>query len=77
MQAQTGVNNESLLLLKSEKAKLFEVAEKYEISSLLYAQEEISNAEKQVQFNAVFPQCIEVCMANIRENNKKAKVKEI
>lgn len=77
MQAQTGVNNEGLLLLKSEKERLFEVAEKYEISSLLYAQEEISNAEKQVQFNAVFPQCIEVCMANIRANNKKAKGKEI
>lgn len=77
MQKQTGINNESLLLLKSEKEQLLEVAEKYELSTLLYAQEEISNAEKQVQFNAVFPQCIGLCMANIRKNNKQAKQKEI
>ncbi|MBQ7831311.1 MAG: hypothetical protein IJ393_04475 [Clostridia bacterium] len=77
MQAQTGINNENLLLLKSEKERLFEVAEKYTLSTLLYAQEEISSAEKQVQFNAVFPQCIELCMANIRENNNNTKQKEL
>ena len=45
-------------------------AEKYTVSALLYAQEALSNAELQVQFNAVFPQCIEVCIANIRQKNK-------
>ena len=58
------------ILLKSEKEKIEKVAEKFTISALLYAQEALSNAELQVQFNAVFPQCIEVCIANIRKNNK-------
>ena len=58
------------LLLKSEKEKIEKVAEKYTLSALLYAQEALSEAELQVQFNAVFPQCIEVCMANIRQKNK-------
>ena len=58
------------LLLKSEREKMEKVAEKYNVSALLYAQEALSNAELQVQFNAVFPQCIEVCIANIRQKNK-------
>ena len=58
------------VLLKSEKEKMEKVAEKYTISALLYAQEALSSAELQVQFNAVFPQCIEVCIANIRKHNK-------
>ena len=58
------------LLLRSEKEKMEKVAERYTVSALLYAQEALSNAELQVQFNAVFPQCIEVCIANIRQKNK-------
>ena len=58
------------VLLRSEKANIEKVAEKYTVSALLYAQEALSNAELQVQFNAVFPQCIEVCIANIRQKNK-------
>ena len=58
------------ILLKSEKEKIEKIAEKYTTSALLYAQEALSDAELQVQFNAVFPQCIEVCIANIRKNNK-------
>lgn len=58
------------LLLQSERSRIEEVAEKYTLSALLYAQEGLSKAELQVQFNAVFPQCIEICMANIREKNK-------
>ena len=77
MQEQTGINNENLLLLKSEKEKLLEVAKKYTLSTLLYAQEAISDAEKQVQFNAVFPQCIELCMANVRAYNQNEKQKEL
>ena len=44
--------------------------EKYTVNGLLYAQTAITEAEKQVRFNAVFPQCIELCIINIRENNK-------
>ena len=58
------------ILLRSEKDKIEQTAEKYKISTLLYAQEEIAKAELQVQFNAVFPQCIGLCIANIREKNK-------
>lgn len=58
------------VLLRSEKSRIEEVAKTYKISALLYAQEEISKAELQVQFNAVFPQCIQLCIANIREQNK-------
>lgn len=58
------------LLLQSERSRIEEVAEKYTLSALLYAQEGLSKAELQVQFNAVFPQCIELCIANIRNKNK-------
>lgn len=58
------------VLLRSEKEKIEKIAGKYTISALLYAQEALSDAELQVQFNAVFPQCIEVCIANIRKNNQ-------
>jgi hypothetical protein len=56
------------LLLRSERSRVEEVAEQYALSALLHAQEELSKAELQVQFNAVFPQCIEICIANIRKN---------
>jgi len=46
------------------------LAEKYTLSALFFAQEAISEAEKQVRFNAVFPQCIELCIANIQAKNK-------
>lgn len=55
------------LLLKSETENIKKTAEKYSLHALLYAQEAISKAELEVQFNAVFPQCIEVCIANIKE----------
>ena len=59
------------VLLRSEKDRIEKVATKYTLSALLYAQEALSQAEKQVQFNAVFVQCIGLCIANIREKNKK------
>ncbi len=58
------------LLLRSEKAKIVETAKKYSLSALLYAQEAISKAELETQFNAVFPQCLEICLAKIRKKNK-------
>lgn len=64
-----GNNAEKYLLLQSEKETLAAVAKEYDVPALLYAQEGISEAEKQVTFNAVFPQCIEILMAKIREKN--------
>ena len=63
---KTDKERQKFLLLRSEKSRIQEVAEKYTVSALLYAQEEISKAELQVQFNAVFSQCIQLCIANIR-----------
>ena len=59
------------ILLKSERVRLQKLADVYTISALLYAQEAISEAEKQVQFNAVFSQCIGICISNIKEKNKE------
>ncbi len=69
--------NKAELLLKSEKEKLKKIAEKYETETLLFAQEEITKAEQQVFFNAVFPQCLEILAASFLrrdEENKKRKV---
>ena len=56
---------------KKEKENLLLVAKRYGKSALLYAQTAISNAEKQVTFNAVFSQCIELCIADIRLHIRK------
>ena len=64
-----GKNAEKYLLLRAEKTQLTEVAAAYNIPALLYAQEALSEAEKQVTFNAVFPQCIELLIAKIRKKN--------
>lgn len=53
------------LLLPMQKEQTAKVAEKYSLGCLLYAQECLSEAEKQVKFNAIFSQCIELCMAKI------------
>ncbi len=58
------------LVLRLEKDRLQQTADLFSVSALLYAQEALSLAEKQVRFNAVFPQCVEVCLANIHANNK-------
>ncbi|MBR2375646.1 MAG: hypothetical protein IKA88_05105 [Clostridia bacterium] len=58
------------LLLQSEKANVLAVSKQYSASALLFAQEALSEAEKQVTFNAVFPQCIELCMAKLRAKAK-------
>lgn len=68
------------LLLKTnpkEKKQLFlqgdsriqEIANQYTLHALLYAQEAFTQAEKQITFNTVFPQCIELCISNIRMKN--------
>lgn len=65
-----GAKAEKHLLLKSEKERVFLLVNAYTPPALLYAQTAISEAERQVTFNAVFPQCIEICIAKIREKNK-------
>lgn len=64
---KTGEKNlAGAILLKSETERIKKVAAAYSLDALLYAQSAISKAELEVQFNAVFPQCIEICMATIR-----------
>lgn len=70
MQKKTGRNPDRHLLLFSEKQRLEEIAATYTPAALLYAQEAFGEAEKQIKFNAVFPQCIELCIANILEKNQ-------
>ena len=65
-----GAKAEKHLLLKSEKERVFLLVNAYTPPALLYAQTAISEAERQGTFNAVFPQCIEICIAKIREKNK-------
>ncbi len=62
-------NPRAPLLLRAEKQALQTVANAYTAHALLFAQEAISAAEKQVKFNAIFSQCIQVCIANIKEKN--------
>ena len=57
------------LLLRAQREQIEELAKEYAITALIYAQEGISEAEKQVNFNAVFSQCIEILIAKIREKN--------
>ncbi len=53
------------LLLQGQSERIEEVAGRYELNTLLYAQKAISEAEKQIKFNAIFSQCIEICVAKI------------
>ena len=58
------------LLLKTKKSAVRAVADRFTLRALLYAQEALSEAEKQIRFNAVYPQCLELCLAKILEKNK-------
>ncbi len=62
---------QSNLLLRGEIERLQTVASGYSKAALLFAQEAISNAEKQVKFNAIFSQCLQTCVANIIAKNKE------
>ena len=64
------------ILLGAERERIEKVAEKYLVSSLLFAQGKISEAEKQVQFNAYFPQCLEVLLSSVLLQNAKNKKRE-
>ena len=60
---------ESALLLASEKKRLGQVRDKYTLHALVAAQELIAEAEKQIKFNAYFPQCLEMCVLQIIKEN--------
>ena len=66
-----GENAQNYLLLRTEIQRIAEVAAAYSVPALLYAQEGLSEAEKQINFNANFAQCIELLIAKIREKNEK------
>lgn len=69
---KTGKNRaEKYLLLRSESQRLYEISESHRLETLLYAQKALSEAEKQIRFNGVFSQCLEICLANIFERNNK------
>jgi DNA polymerase-3 subunit delta' len=55
------------ILLQTETGRLQEVANAYSIASLIQAQDCIKEAEKEITFNAVFAQCMEICIQKIRE----------
>ena len=59
------------LLMTPETKRIAAVAKKYSYTALLGAQERFSKAEKEILFNANFPQCIELCMAHILKLNTK------
>lgn len=59
------------VFLQTETERLKKVAERYCLRALIQAQEYISEAEEQLFFNAVFPQCLEILMAKIYESNEK------
>ncbi|MBO5240013.1 MAG: hypothetical protein J6B56_01145 [Clostridia bacterium] len=56
--------------LKSETGRLQTLANTYALSALVFAQEAISKAEKEVTFNAYFPQCLELLIASVQAKGK-------
>ena len=62
--------NEKHISLKAETTRLQRISAVYKLTSLTFAQEALSTAERHLKFNANFNQCIEVCMASILQKNK-------
>ena len=64
-QAKNELAIQKQVFLQAEQAQLQTIANKLSLPTLLYAQEAVGKAEKQVAFNAYFPQCIETLIAGI------------
>jgi DNA polymerase-3 subunit delta' len=62
-------NLKNAVFLRSEGIRVREIAKKYSLHALLYAQTAIAEAELEVTFNAYFPQCVEVLIAKILRKN--------
>ena len=58
-------------LAASGDEELRELAEEYPIGALLSALERVTEAERQLKFNANFQQCAEVLALHIRKERKK------
>ena len=56
--------------LKSEISRLQTLAKNHSLHALVFAQEAISKAEKEITFNAYFPQCLELLLASVQEKGK-------
>lgn len=61
---KTGLGGDKIFL-RSETERLKRVAEKYSLAALVRAQDTLSTAEREVAFNAVFPQCLELLLASV------------
>ncbi|MBR2330682.1 MAG: hypothetical protein IKA40_05490 [Clostridia bacterium] len=59
------------LLLRSERARSTVLANKRSAAALLSAQEYLTAAERELTFNAVFPQCIETFLAAVLEKDRQ------
>jgi DNA polymerase III gamma/tau subunit len=59
------------VLLKAEYNRLQKLAQNRSLSSLVFAQEACTSAEKEITFNAYFPQCLEVLLASVLRENKR------
>ena len=59
------------IFLQAERENLEKIATRYSFTALIKAQEYIAQAEEEVFFNAVFPQCLENLMAKIYKENGK------
>ncbi len=67
----TGADVQKNVLLKTETSRLQQLASIRSLPALIFAQEACSAAEKQVTFNAYFPQCLEVLLASVLRETKR------
>ena len=66
-----GLSANGYMLLQAEQDNVVAVANAFSLSTLVYAQEKITQAEMDVYFNAVFPQCIELLFADLFAHQEK------
>lgn len=59
------------IFLQNEEERIQKVADRYSSTALIRAQEYIAEAEEELFFNAVFPQCLEILMGKIYACNAK------
>ncbi len=61
----------SRMLLRVEEKRIRQVSNEHTLHALVKAQELITEAEKQLKFNAYFPQCLEMLLIRIRQENDR------
>ena len=71
LKTETRGVKKSRMLLSVEEKRIRQVCDEHSLRALVKAQEFISEAEKQVKFNAYFPQCLETLMIQIRKENDR------